>query len=386
MTRTTLLIAISAAVIGCKPEAPQTDDTGESVDDTGEAVEDTGESVDDTGDAVDDTGEAVEDRPSPEAFADLQIEALADRIQLFTVSADSPIELIGEHGTHLTMGPHQLRTTSGEMASGDVDIGSASGGTKAQRPPEKLLSILRNLYGTNLDIAEAYACRNVFALPVGTGPKRREEIVKAYLAGGVDQEGAGAGQSTNADGTSSASASASAASQHAIPPNKEAIPTPEQIAAIDEETAALRKKLRDVRRKRSDLRAVVSKLGQTHGLAKGAKRALDESCLGDKDGAQAIHESVSSAVAGREDLKALTEAGKDLMTKLDEEKEARKNGGADNDDDGVVDLNDGAAGGGTDGANAEPLSIEEDMERRKKIMRTGEKDELTKVSVLLKEK
>lgn len=268
--------------------------------------------------------------------------------------------------------------------SGDVDIGSASGGTKAQRPPEKLLSILRNLYGTNLDIAEAYACRNVFALPVGTGPKRREEIVKAYLAGGVDQEGAGAGQSTNADGTSSASASA--ASQHAIPPNKEAIPTPEQIAAIDEETAALRKKLRDVRRKRSDLRAVVSKLGQTHGLAKGAKRALDESCLGDKDGAQAIHESVSSAVAGREDLKALTEAGKDLMTKLDEEKEARKNGGADNDDDGVVDLNDGAAGGGTDGANAEPLSIEEDMERRKKIMRTGEKDELTKVSVLLKEK
>ena len=122
MTRTTLLIAISAAVIGCKPEAPQTDDTGESVDDTGEAVEDTGESVDDTGDAVDDTGEAVEDRPSPEAFADLQIEALADRIQLFTVSADSPIELIGEHGTHLTMGPHQLRTTSGEMVSGDVDI------------------------------------------------------------------------------------------------------------------------------------------------------------------------------------------------------------------------------------------------------------------------
>ena len=262
------------------------------------------------------------------------------------------------------------------------DIGSVSGSKKAQRPPEKLLSILRNLYGTNLDIAEAYACRNVFALPVGTGPKRREEIVKAYLAGGVDQEGAGADQSTNADGTSSASA----ASQHAIPPNKEAIPTPEQIATIDEETAALRKKLRDVRRKRSDLRAVVSKLGQTHGLAKGAKRALDESCLGDKDGAQAIHESVSSAVAGREDLKALTEAGKDLMTKLDEEKEARKNGGADNDDDGVVDLNDGAAGGGTDGANAEPLSIEEDMERRKKIMRTGEKDELTKVSALLKEK
>mmetsp|Transcript_6731 Transcript_6731/g.18790 ORF Transcript_6731/g.18790 Transcript_6731/m.18790 type:complete len:349 (-) Transcript_6731:204-1250(-) len=269
---------------------------------------------------------------------------------------------------------------------GDDAVGSVSGGGKAQRPPEKLLSILRNLYGTNLDIAEAYACRNVFALPVGTGPKRREEIVKAYLAGGVDQEGAGAVLSTNADGTSSATASASAASQHAIPPNKEAVPTPEQIAAIDEETAALRKNLRDARRKRSDLRAVVSKLGQTHGLAKGAKRALDESCLGDKDGAQAIHESVSNAVAGREDLKALTEAGKELMTKLDEEKEARKNGGADNDDDGVVDLNDGAAGGAADGANAEPLSVEEDMERRKKIMRTGDKDELAKVSALLKEK
>ena len=271
-------------------------------------------------------------------------------------------------------------------ASGRPSIGGSGdmGGKKAQRPPEKLLSILRNLYGTNLDIAEAYACRNVFALPVGTGPKRREDIVKAYLAGGIDQAGTGADQSTNADGTSSASA----ASQHALPPNKEAVPTWEQVAAIDEETAALRKKLRDARRKRSDLRAVVSKLGQTHGLAKGAKRALDESCLGDKEGAQAIHESVSNAVAGREDLKALTEAGKDLMTKLDEEKEARKNGGADNDDDGVVDLNDGAAGGGggADGANAKPLSIEEDMERRKKIMRTGEKEELAKVSALLKEK
>ena len=75
------------------------------------------------------------------------------------------------------------------------------------------------------------------------------------------------------------------------------------------------------------------------------------------------------------------------MTKLDEEKEDRKNGSADNDDDGVVDLNDGAAGGGgADGANAKPLSIEEDMERRKKIMRTGEKEELAKVSALLKEK
>ena len=269
-------------------------------------------------------------------------------------------------------------------ASGRPSIGGIGdvGGKRTQRPPEKLLSILRSLYGTNLDIAEAYACRNVFALPVGTGPKRREEIVKAYLAGGVDQVGTGADQSTNiADGTSSASA----ASQHAVPPNKEAVPTLEQVAAIDEETATLRKKLRDARRKRSDLRAVVSKLGQTHGLAKGAKRALDESCLGDKEGAQAIHESVSNAVAGREDLKALTEAGKDLMAKLDEEKEARKNGGADNDDDGVVDLNDGAAGGGADGANAKPLSIEEDMERRKKIMRTGEKEELAKVSALLKE-
>jgi len=338
------------------------------------------------------TSTGTSSTPPPEAAADLPIPGAGETATILFDSLPSRIfdsindridaALRNSIETGLPFLPEDIDASGRPSIGSSGDVGGVVGDKKAQRPPEKLLSILRILYGTKLDIAEAYARRNVFALPVGTGPKRREEIVKGYLAGGVNQVGASAVKTTNTDGNSSASA----ASPHAVPPNKEAVPTPDQIAAIDEETAALRKKLRHARRKRSDLRAIVSKLGETHGLAKGAKRALDESCLGGKEGAQAILESASNAVAGREDLKALTEAGKELMTKLDEEKEARMNGGADNDDDGVVDLNDGVVDGSADGASGKPLSIEEDMERRKKIMRTGEKDELVKVSALLKEK
>ena len=73
---------------------------------------------------VEDTGETIDDvqGPSPEAFADLQIQALADEIQIFSVSADLPIEIAGERGTLLSLAPHQLRTSSGEMVSGTVEI------------------------------------------------------------------------------------------------------------------------------------------------------------------------------------------------------------------------------------------------------------------------
>jgi len=291
---------------------------------------------------------------------------------------------------------------------------SLAGGTP---PDEKLLTIIRNTYSANLDLAEAYAGRNVFALPVGTGPRRREEIVTAYLTaygdGGTAAVMAGTGKEnasnpnddavdiTTTTNNSSSTATLTTSNNrpaYQIPPNKEAVPTSDQIASLDDETAQLRRKLRAARRMRSDLRSIVADMGRTHAVAVTAKRTIDESCIGgDGDGAMEIQRSVAAAVAGREDLAALTASGKDLLTKLDEEKEARRrangssNGGAggggndgdDDDDDGVVDLMES----GADAAEtSRPLTIEEDMERRRKIMRTGEKDGLAKVSALLKER
>jgi len=297
------------------------------------------------------------------------------------------------------------------MSLGGASSRASLGGSTP--PDEKLLTIIRNTYSANLDLAEAYAGRNVFALPVGTGPRRREEIVTAYLTaygdGGTAAVMAGTGKEnasnpnddavdiTTTTNNSSSTATLTTSNNrpaYQIPPNKEAVPTSDQIASLDDETAQLRRKLRAARRMRSDLRSIVADMGRTHAVAVTAKRTIDESCIGgDGDGAMEIQRSVAAAVAGREDLAALTASGKDLLTKLDEEKEARRGangsssggggGDDDDDDDGVVDLMES----GADAAEtSRPLTIEEDMERRRKIMRTGEKDGLAKVSALLKER
>ena len=78
-------------------------------------------------------------------------------------------------------------------------------------------------------------------------------------------------------------------------------------------------------------------------------------------------------------MSTLVEDGKDLIKKLEEEKEGR---GGDDITEDVVDT--AAAAAAAAGMNdAAPLSIEEDMEQRKKVMRTGEKSALSK---LLKER
>jgi hypothetical protein len=62
------------------------------------------------------------DVPEAEDFVMLQDDAFEALIQRFTVSADNPINIVGEGGTELVIGPHQLRTSSGEMVVGDVEI------------------------------------------------------------------------------------------------------------------------------------------------------------------------------------------------------------------------------------------------------------------------
>ena len=308
-------------------------------------------------------------------------------------------------GYSSSSGRASLGGTSGRMSLGGGRASLGGTGTSAPTPDEKLLSIIRDTYRANLDLAEAYAGRNVFALPVGTGPRRREEVVTAFLAtasGGTaaimaatGKENASVSAATgnpNDDTNDSTSASTKSTPTYQIPPNKDAVPTAAEIGALDEETARLRRRLRSARRIRSDLRSVVADLGQTHSIAVAAKRTIDESCIGGSgaDGVEAADKmcrSVADAVAGREDLAALTASGEDLLIKLDEEKAARAsgkgNGVSDDGGGGVVDLMDSGAAAVAD--KSKPLTIEEDMERRRKIMRIGEKESLAKVSALLKE-
>ena len=105
---------------------------------------------------------------------------------------------------------------------------------------------------------------------------------------------------------------------------------------------------------------------------------------GDGDGSS-LKASVASAAAGGEEMRALNETGRDLIRRLDEEKEARTVAGKEDGEDGVIDLAGVAAAAAAAAGSKKPLSIEEDMDKRRKVMRTGEKEELAKVSALLKE-
>ena len=117
MTRPLFILALSSMTLGCKPTASPTGDTGDALEDTGDALEDTGDALEDTG-----LDQSNVERPSAEEFAELQLQALADEIQFFSANADLPIEIVGEHGTVLSLPPHQLRTSSGEVVSGPVEI------------------------------------------------------------------------------------------------------------------------------------------------------------------------------------------------------------------------------------------------------------------------
>jgi hypothetical protein len=299
-----------------------------------------------------------------------------------------------------------LPPTGGEPSEGGgrrlSRLSLGGGGGDAIIPPdEKLLRILRDSYAANLALADQYARRNIFALPHGTGPVRRREVVEAYLFGppgeGPNPNGAPV-EAAETAGPSSVEESlkSQAPIPYLVPAGPDDVPTPEQLEAVEAEMAELRGRLRAARRLRSDLRSVAAGLEGTKAAADAARTALSEAGLGGGDGdgerdgdgdgdGSSLKASVASAAAGGEEMRALNETGRDLIRRLDEEKEARTVAGKEDGEDGVIDLAGVAAAAAAAAGSKKPLSIEEDMDKRRKVMRTGEKEELAKVSALLKE-
>ncbi len=124
-----LMMLALTTTIACSDKGPDSDDTDNSnesgQDDTGsDATDDTGDEGDDTGDEGDDTGEIadVQIPPTPEAFQALALDARDAQIQVFSVLASDWNYLEGEQGSTLFFWPETFITTSGDLASGEIEI------------------------------------------------------------------------------------------------------------------------------------------------------------------------------------------------------------------------------------------------------------------------
>jgi hypothetical protein len=130
-----MMLALTTT-IACSDKGPDSDDTDNSnesgqddtgsdaTDDTGDEGDDTGDEGDDTGDEGDDTGEIadVQIPPTPEAFQALTLDARDAQIQVFSVLASDWNYLEGEQGSTLFFWPETFITTSGDLASGEIEI------------------------------------------------------------------------------------------------------------------------------------------------------------------------------------------------------------------------------------------------------------------------
>ena len=131
-----LMMLALTTTIACSDKGPDSDDTDNSnesgqddtgsdaTDDTGDEGDDTGDEGDDTGDEGDDTGEIadVQIPPTPEAFQALTLDARDAQIQVFSVLASDWNYLEGEQGSTLFFWPETFITTSGDLASGEIEI------------------------------------------------------------------------------------------------------------------------------------------------------------------------------------------------------------------------------------------------------------------------
>ncbi len=117
-----LMMLALTTTIACSDKGPDSDDTDNSnesgQDDTGsDATDDTGDEGDDTGEIAD-----VQIPPTPEAFQALTLDARDAQIQVFSVLASDWNYLEGEQGSTLFFWPETFITTSGDLASGEIEI------------------------------------------------------------------------------------------------------------------------------------------------------------------------------------------------------------------------------------------------------------------------
>lgn len=233
---------------------------------------------------------------------------------------------------------------------------------------EKIMKLLRKAYFKNIDLVEAYACRNIFSIQ-SYPPLRRSKIVQAFLSKNIpllqNKDPSNNIQINETNETNENTLSY----QY---PTKEEIPTAAQLQEMEQETNHLRKKLRETRRRRNGLLLRLETLSAVDQNVKVTNKVLqDVSNQGNKD-LKDIHKSVTAMVRSKEGIEQLHHEGEVLSKKLDEEKRER----GDDDDDGLL-LR-------MESPKRPKLTLDEEYKERRKLIKTTA-DGMANMAELLKE-
>ena len=182
-----------------------------------------------------------------------------------------------------------------------IDAALVEGVSSLPRLPweEALLKMLRKVYLRNINVLEAYMGRNIFSIQ-SLAPSRRRKVVEAFVTNTLPE-------TPDLTDVNNKQNEESSAFQY---PTADQIPSQETLSEAEQELKDLRVKLSEVKRLRKHLAVTIEKLSV-------ARQAIPSVPT------VQVHDKVTSMVKAKETLEDLTFKGKELMSKLDDEKRNR---------------------------------------------------------------
>ena len=172
---------------------------------------------------------------------------------------------------------------------------------------ERFLRTLRHVYFRNVDVMESYTARNIFSLQ-NLPPTKRTNVIKVFL------EEASLEHLTR---TTHTAGSAESTEAYQYPALKD-IPSSETLSALQNELRELRSELRAARTRRAERLWKLQALVRVHQHVQGAALQLQANTANHPD---AIHNSITAMVVGKQGLEQLQEESNELSQNLDTEKQ-----------------------------------------------------------------
>lgn len=204
---------------------------------------------------------------------------------------------------------------------------------------ELLMKILRESYTKNIDVAELYAVRNIFAIPHSFTKKQRNQILSSYEKemynvekNGLDvlsdrlhnrQSAKSRNEETKIENDSWKSRKIN------LPKSAAEIPSKEQMEHLDTETLKLQSEFILAKEKKKRLIEHIGAIDKSLGSATEAEKRLNDIIFfSEKDSTEKsfekIQESVSAAIMGQEALRNICAQGTSLIENMDTVKNVRQ--------------------------------------------------------------
>ena len=188
----------------------------------------------------------------------------------------------------------------------------------ARTGEEKLVAKLRSAYSKNLDLAETYCSRNIFTVSFFPKTKRRK-VLETFLADGADDNPK---RTETCAGPGLAPDEQQAGAKYPTPTGR--LPSPDELLEMDKAILETRQNLQQQKKLQQQMKRRLHILSEASETLTVVKRAVQSSENGDGSvSIERVRESVTKALKGHEDLKALNLRAEGVIELLDQIKADR---------------------------------------------------------------